>query len=53
MNPMIQMLARQRIADMHQAAATDRLGREAKAARADRVDSTRRWRRAAQTVCAT
>jgi len=53
MNLMMLMLAQQRIADMHRAAADDRRRREATSVRGDNVQSTRRWRRGAQTVCAT
>jgi hypothetical protein len=53
MNPMLQMLAKERIADMHRAAATDRLGREATADCAAATEPTRRWRRRVQPVSAT
>lgn len=53
MNPMTQLLAQQRITDMHRAAARGQVSRQAKAARTERVSKARHGLRRAQPVCAT
>jgi hypothetical protein len=50
MNPMTQLLAQQRINDLHRTASRAQVGRQAKATRTDNVDITRRWGRRAQAA---
>jgi hypothetical protein len=48
MNPMTQMLAQQRINDMHRNASRARVARQAKGTRKQHSERTRRWGRQAQ-----
>jgi hypothetical protein len=53
MNPMTQMLAQQRISDLHRNASRAQVARQAKAARTERVETARRWGRRAQVTAVT
>jgi hypothetical protein len=53
MNPMTQMLAQQRINDLHHAASRARVSRQAKSTRTERAESTRRFGRRVQVTAVT
>ena len=53
MNPMTQMLAQQRINDLHRTASRSRVARQAKGTRTEGIQAVARRHRRAQQVCAT
>jgi hypothetical protein len=53
MNPMTQMLAQQRINDLHRTASRAQVARRAKTTRNERVETTRRFGRRAQITAVT
>ena len=53
MNPMTQMLAQQRINDLHRTASRAQVARQAKSTQTQPVATSRRWRRRAQITAVT